>query len=174
MREDGMPELWSDLPAPGGDGRLYPRPARDVEKPFLLQVEDIHTIKGRGTVATGRIETGIVRPGDPVELVGLSEDPVSSVVTSIERFRQVLDEGRAGENVGVLLRGVELEQVDRGMVVAKPGSIQPRTTFEANVLLLGKGEGGRRTPIFVGYQPHFYFRTASVTARWRCRSRWRS
>jgi elongation factor Tu len=143
--------------------RTIPIPVREVEKPFLLQVEDIHSIKGLGTVVTGRIETGIVRPGDAVEVVGLTPEPIGSVVKSVERFRQILDEGRAGDNVGILLRGIELDQVDRGMVVAKPGSIQPRTAFEANIFLLGKEEGGRHTPVFMGYQPHFYFRTASVT-----------
>ncbi len=143
--------------------RTIPVPPRAVEKPFLLQVEDIHSIKGLGTVVTGRIETGIVRPGDAVEVVGYSPDPLPSVVKSVERFRQILDEGQAGDNVGVLLRGIDLTQVDRGMVLAKPGSIQARTAFEANVFLLGKEEGGRRTPVFKGYQPYFYFRTASVT-----------
>jgi len=143
--------------------RTVPLPVLDVEKPFLLNVENTHSIKGLGTVVTGRIDTGVVRPGDPVEIVGLSPEPIPSVVKSVELFRQILDEGRAGDNVGVLLRGVELDQVDRGMVVAKPGSIQPRKDFEANVFLLGKEEGGRHTPVFVGYQPHFYFRTASVT-----------
>ena len=131
--------------------------------PFLLRVENSHSIKGLGTVVTGQIETGIVRPGDPVEVVGLSPEPVPTVVKSVERFRQILEEGRAGDNVGVLLRGVELTQVDRGVVVAKPDSIQARTSFEANLYLLGKEEGGRRTPVFKGYQPYFYFRTASVT-----------
>jgi elongation factor Tu len=143
--------------------RYIPVPARDVEKPFLLRVEDTHSIKGLGTVVTGQIDTGIVRPGDPVEVVGLTPEPVPSVVKSVERFRQILDEGRAGDNVGILLRGVELQQVDRGMVVAAPGSIRPRTAFEAGVFLLAKDEGGRHTPVFKGYQPHFYFRTASVT-----------
>jgi len=143
--------------------RTVPLPVLDVEKPFLLNVENTHSIKGLGTVVTGRIDTGVVRPGDPVEIVGLAPEPIPSVVKSVELFRQILDEGRAGDNVGVLLRGVELDQVDRGMVVAKPGSIQPRKDFEANVFLLGKEEGGRHTPVFVGYQPHFYFRTASVT-----------
>jgi elongation factor Tu len=143
--------------------RCIPIPARDVEKPFLLQVEDTHSIKGLGTVVTGQVETGIVRPGDPVEIVGLTPDPIPSVVKSVERFRQILDEGRAGENVGVLLRGVELAQVDRGMVVAQPGSMRAMTSFEASIFLLRKEEGGRHTPVFKGYQPHFYFRTASVT-----------
>jgi elongation factor Tu len=143
--------------------RYLPIPERHLEKPFLLRVEDAHSIKGLGTVVTGQIDMGIVRPGDPVEVVGLSAEPIPTVVKSVERFRQILDEGRAGDNVGVLLRGVELEQVDRGMVVAKPGSIQARTAFEASVFLLGREEGGRHTPVFKGYQPQFYFRTASVT-----------
>jgi elongation factor Tu len=143
--------------------RSIPVPVRDVDKPFLLLVEDTHSIKGLGTVVTGQIVAGIVRPGDPVEVVGLSPEPIPTVVKSVERFRQILDEGQAGDNVGVLLRGVELEQVDRGMVVAKPGSIRPQTVFEANVFLLAKEEGGRHTPVFPGYQPHFYFKTAGVT-----------
>jgi elongation factor Tu len=143
--------------------RYIPVPPRDVERPFLLQVEHAHSIRGLGTVVTGQIETGTVRPGDPVEIVGLSPEPIPSVVKSIEHFRQILDEGRAGDNVGVLLRGVELEQVDRGMVVARPGTIRPRTVFQAGIYLLGKEEGGRHTPVWRGYQPHFYFRTASVT-----------
>jgi elongation factor Tu len=143
--------------------RSIPVPLREMDKPFLLQVEDTHSIKGLGTVVTGQILTGIVRPGDPVEVVGLAPEPIPSVVKSVERFRQILDEGQAGDNVGVLLRGVELQQVDRGMVVAKPGSIRPQTAFEANLFLLSKEEGGRHTPVFQGYQPHFYFKTASVT-----------
>ena len=143
--------------------RTIPVPPREIDKPFLLRVENSHSIKGLGTVVTGQIETGIVRPGDPVEVVGLSPEPVPTVVKSVERFHQILEEGRAGDNVGVLLRGVELTQVDRGVVVAKPDSIQARTSFEANLYLLGKEEGGRRTPVFKGYQPYFYFRTASVT-----------
>jgi elongation factor Tu len=143
--------------------RSIPVPVRSVDKPFLLQVEDTHSIRGLGTVVTGQIVAGTVRPGDPVEVVGLTPEPISSVVKSVERFRQILDEGQAGDNVGVLLRGVELEQVERGMVVAKPGSIRPQTAFEANVFMLTKEEGGRHTPIFRGYQPHFYFKTAGVT-----------
>ena len=147
----------------GAMDRYIPIPPRAVEKPLLLYVEDTHSIKGLGTVVTGQVDTGIVRPGDPVEIVGLTPEPIPSVVKSVERFRQILDEGRAGDNVGVLLRGVELEQVDRGMVVARPGTIQARTSFEASIFLLRKEEGGRHTPVFQGYQPHFYFRTASVT-----------
>jgi elongation factor Tu len=143
--------------------RTIPVPPRDVEKPFLLNVENVHSIKGLGTVVTGQIETGIVRPGDPVEVIGLSSEAMPSVVKSIERFRRILDEGRAGDNVGILLRGIELTQVDRGMVVAKPASVQARMSFEASLYLLGKDEGGRWSPVFNGYQPYFYFRTASVT-----------
>ena len=140
-----------------------PVPPRKTEKPFLLQVERAHSIKGRGTVATGRIESGVVRVGDPVEVVGLRPEPVGSVVTGIERFKEILDEGRAGDSVGVLLRGVAIEQVERGMVVAEPGTVTPRTGFEAHLVALSGEEGGRRKPFFAGYQPTFFFRTTNVT-----------
>jgi elongation factor Tu len=161
--ETSCPDCGPILELLGAMDRYIPVPPRAVDKPFLLQVESTHSIKGLGTVVTGQVDTGVVRPGDPVEIVGLSAEPIPSVVKSVERFRQILDEGIAGDNVGVLLRGVELEQVDRGMVVAQPGTIRAITSFEASVFLLRKEEGGRHTPVFQGYQPHFYFRTASVT-----------
>lgn len=139
-----------------------PVPKRDVDKPFLLPVEDIFSISGRGTVATGRIERGIVRVGDNVEIVGI-RPTMKSVVTGVEMFHKLLDEGTAGDNVGVLLRGVEREQIERGMVVCQPGSITPHTKFKASVYVLSKEEGGRHTPFFNGYRPQFYFRTTDVT-----------
>jgi elongation factor Tu len=142
-----------------------PVPPRMVDKPFLLQVEKAFSIKGRGTVATGKIETGIVHVGDPVEVVGLRPETVTSVVTSIERFKQILDEGQAGDNVGVLLRGVDIDRVERGMVVAKPKTVTPQSEFEAHLCALSGGDGGRKTPFFGGYQPTFFFRTTSVTGR---------
>jgi len=140
-----------------------PVPARETEKPFLLQVEKAYSIKGRGTVATGRIETGIVHVGDPVEVVGLRPESLPSVVTGIERFKEILDEGRAGDNVGVLLRGVPIERLERGMVVAQPRTVTPRAEFEAHLYALPGEEGGRRTPFFAGYQPTFFFLTTDVT-----------
>jgi len=141
-----------------------PQPERDTEKPFLMPVEDIFTITGRGTVATGRIERGIVKPQEEVEMVGLSAAAgTKTVVTGVEMFRKLLDEGRAGDNVGLLLRGVKKEDVERGMVLAKPGSIKPHTKFKAEVYILTKEEGGRHTPFFDGYRPQFYFRTTDVT-----------
>jgi elongation factor Tu len=141
-----------------------PEPVRDTEKPFLMPVEDVFTITGRGTVATGRIERGIVKLQDEVEMVGLSAEPgKKTVVTGIEMFRKMLDEGQAGDNAGLLLRGVKKEEVERGMVLAKPGSIKPHTKFKAEVYVLTKEEGGRHTPFFDGYRPQFYFRTTDVT-----------
>ncbi|RLD10296.1 MAG: elongation factor Tu [Chlamydiae bacterium] len=139
-----------------------PTPARDVEKPLLLAVEDVFSISGRGTVATGRIETGIVHTGDEVEIVGIR--PTSkSVCTGVEMFRKTLDEGQAGDNVGLLLRGVDKDSIERGQVIAKPGSITPHTKFKGEVYILSKEEGGRHTPFFKGYRPQFYFRTTDVT-----------
>jgi elongation factor Tu len=140
-----------------------PMPKRDVEKPFLMAVEDVFSITGRGTVATGRIERGIVKIGEEVDIVGLIEKPKKTVVTGIEMFRKLLDEGQAGDNVGVLLRGVEKADIERGQVLAKPGSITPHTKFKAKVYILTKEEGGRHTPFFNGYRPQFYFRTTDVT-----------
>lgn len=140
-----------------------PEPQRDTDKPFLLPVEDVFSIKGRGTVATGRVDRGIVRVQDTVELVGLSEDKREIVVTGVEMFNKQLDEGRAGDNVGVLLRGVKRDEIERGQVLAKPGTINPHTNFRAQVYVLKKEEGGRHTPFFDGYRPQFYFRTTDVT-----------
>jgi elongation factor Tu len=140
-----------------------PEPLRIIDKPFLLAVEDVFSITGRGTVATGRIERGKVKLGDEVEIIGLSHDIKKSVVTGLEMFRKELDEGVAGDNVGVLLRGIEKEEVERGMVIAAPGTITPHTRFKAQVYVLKKEEGGRHTPFFSGYRPQFYIRTTDVT-----------
>jgi len=140
-----------------------PEPVRVIDKPFLLAVEDVFSITGRGTVATGRIERGKVKVGEEVEIIGLSHDIKKSVVTGLEMFRKELDEGVAGDNVGVLLRGIEKEEVERGMVIAAPGSITPHTHFKAQVYVLKKEEGGRHTPFFNGYRPQFYMRTTDVT-----------
>jgi elongation factor Tu len=139
-----------------------PTPARDVEKPFLMPVEDIFTIQGRGTVATGRVERGKVKVNETVEIVGI-KDTRSTVVTGVEMFKKLLDEGTAGDNVGLLLRGVERKDIERGQVIAKPGSITPHTKFKAEAYVLTKEEGGRHTPFFTGYRPQFYFRTTDVT-----------
>jgi elongation factor Tu len=140
-----------------------PEPQRDIDKPFLMPVEDVFTITGRGTVATGRIEQGVVHTGDEVEVVGIAKEVEKTVVTGVEMFRKLLDEGQAGDNVGCLLRGVKREEIQRGQVLAKPGSITPHTRFEAQVYVLSKEEGGRHTPFFKGYRPQFYFRTTDVT-----------
>ena len=140
-----------------------PTPERDVDKPFLMPVEDVFSITGRGTVATGRIERGVIKLNDEVEIVGIVEDPMKSVVTGIEMFRRLLDEGQAGDNAGILLRGINKEQLQRGMVLCKPGSITPHKEFECEVYVLSKDEGGRHTPFFKGYRPQFYFRTTDVT-----------
>jgi elongation factor Tu len=140
-----------------------PTPERDVDKPFLMPVEDVFTITGRGTVATGRVDRGKIHTGEEIELVGLNPKPIKTVCTGVEMFRKTLDEGQAGDNIGVLLRGVEREEVERGMVVAKPGSITPHTKFAAEVYVLTREEGGRHKPFFDGYRPQFYFRTTDVT-----------
>ncbi len=140
-----------------------PTPERDVDKPFLMPVEDVFSITGRGTVATGRIERGVVKLNDEIEIVGIVEQPMKSVVTGIEMFRRLLDQGQAGDNAGILLRGVNKEQLQRGMVLCKPGSITPHKEFECEVYVLSKDEGGRHTPFFKGYRPQFYFRTTDVT-----------
>jgi elongation factor Tu len=139
-----------------------PEPVRDIDKPFLMAIEDVFSIKGRGTVATGRIERGVIKVGDEVQIIGF-KDTKKSVVTGVEMFRKLLDQGQAGDNVGVLLRGTKREEVERGQVLAKPGSITPHTKFEAEVYVLTKEEGGRHTPFFKGYRPQFYFRTTDVT-----------
>ncbi len=140
-----------------------PEPVRELDKPFLMPVEDVFSITGRGTVATGRIEQGIVKSGDTVEIVGV-HDSTSTVVTGVEMFRKILDEGRAGDNVGCLLRGTKREEIERGQVLCKPGSITPHTKFKSEVYVLKKEEGGRHTPFFSGYRPQFYFRTTDVTS----------
>ena len=144
------------------DGHI-PEPARDVDKPFLMPVEDVFSIKGRGTVGTGRAERGIVKVGDEVEIVGLMDKAEKTVVTGVEMFNKTLEEGRAGDNIGVLLRGVEKDDLKRGMVLSKPGSIMPHRKFEGEVYVLSKEEGGRHTAFFSGYRPQFYFRTTDVT-----------
>jgi elongation factor Tu len=140
-----------------------PLPVRDVDKDFLMPVEDVFSITGRGTVATGRIEQGVINTGDPVEIVGLSEEKLKSVVTGVEMFRKILDRGEAGDNVGLLLRGIDKDEIKRGMVIAKPGSIHPHKKFKAEVYILKKEEGGRHTPFKNHYRPQFYFRTTDVT-----------
>ncbi|MFB2866482.1 elongation factor Tu, partial [Aeromonas sp. MdU4] len=139
-----------------------PEPERAIDQPFLMPIEDVFSIAGRGTVVTGRVERGIVKVGETVEIVGI-KDTVSTTCTGVEMFRKLLDEGRAGENIGALLRGVKREDVERGQVLAKPGSIKPHTKFESEVYVLSKEEGGRHTPFFKGYRPQFYFRTTDVT-----------
>jgi elongation factor Tu len=139
-----------------------PEPARDLDKPFLMAVEDVFSIKGRGTVATGRIEQGVIKVNEEIEIVGV-RDTQKSVVTGVEMFKKNLDQGQAGDNVGILLRGIEREDIERGQVLAKPGSITPHTEFDAEVYVLTKEEGGRHTPFFKGYKPQFYFRTTDVT-----------
>ncbi len=140
-----------------------PMPERDVDKPFLMPIEDVFSIKGRGTVGTGRVERGIVNTGDALEIVGMAEEIGTTTCTGVEMFQKTLDEGRAGENVGVLLRGVDKKALLRGMVLAKPGTVTPHTKFEAEVYILSKDEGGRHTPFYSGYRPQFYFRTTDVT-----------
>jgi elongation factor Tu len=139
-----------------------PEPVREKDKPFMMAVEDVFSIEGRGTVATGRVERGIVKVGDEIEIVGLG-DSRKVIVTGVEMFRKLLDQGQAGDNVGCLLRGIKRDEIERGQVLAKPGSITPHTKFEAEVYCLSKEEGGRHTPFFSGYRPQFYFRTTDVT-----------
>jgi elongation factor Tu len=151
--------LWNLMEAVDN---YIPQPVREVDKPFLLPVEDVFTISGRGTVVTGRVERGKVKIGDEVEIVGIRPTQ-KTVCTGVEMFRKILDEGEAGDNIGVLLRGTKREEVERGQVLAKPGSITPHTKFKAQVYILTKEEGGRHTPFFNGYRPQFYFRTTDVT-----------
>ena len=141
---------------------FIPEPQRDIDKPFLMPVEDVFSISGRGTVATGRVERGVIKVGEEVEIVGI-RDTVKTTVTGVEMFRKILDQGQAGDNVGVLLRGTKREDIERGQVLAKPGSITPHTKFKAECYILNKEEGGRHTPFFNGYRPQFYFRTTDVT-----------
>jgi len=140
-----------------------PTPERDTDKAFLMPVEDVFTITGRGTVATGRVERGVIKVGDEVEIVGLSTESRKTVATGVEMFRKLLDQAEAGDNIGVLLRGIDRESIERGQVLAKPGSITPHTKFEGEVYVLTKEEGGRHTPFFDGYRPQFFFRTTDVT-----------
>ncbi|MGR3317509.1 MAG: elongation factor Tu [Candidatus Anammoxibacter sp.] len=141
----------------------FPNPVRDTEKPFLMPIEDVFSIKGRGTVGTGRIERGKCVVGEEIEIVGMGKDVKKSVITGVEMFNKILEDGQAGDNVGILLRGVEKDDLERGQVLAKPGSITPHTKFEAEAYILSKEEGGRHTPFFTGYRPQFYFRTTDVT-----------
>jgi elongation factor Tu len=140
-----------------------PTPTREKDKPFLMAIEDVFSIKGRGTVVTGRIDRGLVKVSDPLEIIGLREESMSTVCTGVEMFHKLLDAGEAGDNVGILLRGIERDDVERGMVLAKPGSIRPHTKFEAEVYVLKKEEGGRHKAFFPGYRPQFYIRTMDVT-----------
>ena len=142
-----------------------PEPEREIDKPFLLSVEDVFSIKGRGTVATGRIERGIVKVGDDAEIVGLTPEPMKTTITGVEMFQKTLDEGQAGDNVGCLMRGVEKDDIQRGQVICKPGSIKPHTQFEGEIYVLTKEGGGRHTPFFSGYKPQFYFRTTDITGK---------
>ncbi|MHC5056987.1 MAG: elongation factor Tu [Planctomycetota bacterium] len=142
-----------------------PEPKRDIEKDFLMPIEDIFSIKGRGTVATGRVERGIVKMGDDLEIVGLLDEPMKTVCTGVEMFRKILEQGQAGDNIGVLLRGVDKDAIERGMVLAKPKSITPHTKFEGELYVLTQEEGGRHTPFYTGYRPQFYFRTTDVTGK---------
>ena len=144
-----------------------PEPERATDKPFLMPIEDVFTIQGRGTVATGRIERGIVNTGEEVEIIGLGKDNQKTTITGVEMFRKTLDQGQAGDNVGLLLRGVEKEDIERGQVIAKPGSVNPHTEFEAEIYVLKKEEGGRHSPFFKGYRPQFYIRTTDVTGEVR-------
>jgi elongation factor Tu len=164
MALDGDEEMKARIIELGAALDSYiPEPTRELDKPFLMPVEDIFSITGRGTVATGRIEQGIVNTGDEIEIVGIHEKTATTTVTGVEMFRKILDEGRAGDNVGCLLRGTKREEIERGQVLCKPGSITPHTKFKAEVYCLKKEEGGRHTPFFSGYRPQFYFRTTDVT-----------
>jgi len=155
--EDKIMELMNAV------DEYIPTPVRDKDKPFLMPIEDVFSITGRGTVVTGRIERGVIKVGDPVEIIGLREEKLTSVVTGVEMFRKQLEQGEAGDNVGLLLRGIGKEDVERGMVVCAPGSVTPHREFECEVYVLSKEEGGRHTPFFNGYRPQFYFRTTDVT-----------
>ncbi len=155
-----MEKIWELLDA---CDTWIPLPKRDIDKPFLMPVEDVFSITGRGTVATGRIESGVVKVGEPLEIIGLSAEKLKTVCTGVEMFRKILDRGEAGDNAGLLLRGVDKKEIFRGMVIAKPGSITPHTRFNAEVYILKKEEGGRHTPFHNNYRPQFYFRTTDVT-----------
>ena len=140
-----------------------PEPVRDVDKTFLMPIEDVFSITGRGTVATGRIEAGVINTGDPVDIVGMGDEKLTSTITGVEMFRKILERGEAGDNAGILLRGIEKDAIRRGMVIIKPGSVKPHAHFKCEIYVLGKDEGGRHTPFFNGYRPQFYFRTTDVT-----------
>jgi elongation factor Tu len=157
MADEAILELMEQVDS------YIPTPERDVDQPFLMPIEDVFSIEGRGTVVTGRVERGRIDPGTEVEIVGLGDDPMETVVTSVEMFNKDLDYGEAGDNVGCLLRGIEKEDVERGQVLAVPGTVTPHTKFKAEVYVLEKDEGGRHTPFFTGYRPQFYFRTTDVT-----------
>jgi elongation factor Tu len=163
--EAGKPDKWCNaiVELLNAMDEYIPTPVRESDKPFLMPIEDVFTISGRGTVVTGRVERGTLKPGEEVEIVGLREEPLKTVATSIEMFRKILDEALPGDNVGVLLRGVGKDDVERGQVLAKPGSVKPHRRFRAQVYILTKEEGGRHSPFFVNYRPQFYFRTADVT-----------
>ncbi|WP_448582481.1 elongation factor Tu, partial [Thermaurantiacus sp.] len=162
--EDKKPEIGKQaiLELMRAVDEYIPQPERPLDKPFLMPIEDVFSISGRGTVVTGRVETGVIKVGEEVEIVGI-RDTAKTVVTGVEMFRKLLDEGRAGDNIGALLRGTKREDVERGQVLAKPGSITPHTEFKAEVYVLSKDEGGRHTPFFANYRPQFYFRTTDVT-----------
>jgi elongation factor Tu len=161
--DPNSPEYKSILELMEAVDSYIPTPARAIDLPFLMSIEDVFNIKGRGTVVTGRIDRGVVRTGEEVEIIGLEKETRKVVVTGVEMFRKTLDQGQAGDNVGCLLRGVERDDVERGQVLAKPGSIRPHTKFAAAVYVLSREEGGRHTPFFTGYRPQFYFRTTDVT-----------
>jgi len=163
--EAGKPDKWcnSIVELLNALDEYVPTPVRESDKPFLMPIEDVFSISGRGTVVTGRVERGTLKPGEEVEVVGLREEPIKTVATSIEMFRKVLDEALPGDNIGVLLRGVGKDDVERGQVLAKPRSVTPHRKFKAQVYVLTKEEGGRHSPFFVNYRPQFYFRTADVT-----------
>ena len=161
--EDGEYGVESVLKLMAEVDSYVPQPERETDKPFLMPIEDVFSISGRGTVVTGRIERGVVHPSDEIEIVGMSEKSEKTVCTGVEMFRKLLDQGRAGDNVGCLLRGIKKDDVQRGQVLAKPGSVKPHTKFAAEVYILTKEEGGRHTPFFAGYRPQFYFRTTDVT-----------
>ncbi len=161
--DPGAPEYESIVELLRVIDEYIPEPVREIDMPFMMHVEDVFSIKGRGTVVTGRIDRGIIHTGDPVEIVGLQDEIVTSTCTGVEMFHKILDEGMAGDNVGILLRGIDRDEVERGMVIAKPKSITPHTKFSAEVYVLRKDEGGRHKPFFPGYRPQFYFKTMDVT-----------
>ena len=168
LEGDGKTGVWAEriMDLMNACDNDIPDPVREVDKPFLMPVEDVFTITGRGTVATGRIERGVINVNDPVEIIGMmkeGEKPLTSTVTGVEMFRKLLDRGEAGDNAGLLLRGIDKEQIKRGMVICKPGSVKPHKNFKCSVYVLSKEEGGRHTPFFNGYRPQFYFRTTDVT-----------